>query len=286
MVEELFKSDFYKFGIYHIDSNDTKNRDKSIHYLTLAANQNHSDAQFLLGDIYYFGEYNTRDINKSIHYFTLAANQDHRDSQFLLGCIYYEGLYIDYDIQQTIHSFKEVSCFNGQSAKSNLGIIYKTGQRVKANPSGSFVYFEEAIRQKNDEVAMFNLAHIYFYEEAGISNLKKAIELLLKPAIKGVIHSLDLLCLAVIKKYESPDIYKINEDFRTIDHEKSWLLSEKVIKNIESRNLMESSFYDLLYDDLKEINLVYYVNTIENQTRKLKQSMSFFMKGWVIFKYE
>ena len=315
MVEKLFKSDFYKFGIYHIDSNDTQNRDKSIHYLTLAANQNNSYAQFLLGDIYYEGEYITRDINKSIHYltlaanqnnsyaqfllgfiyyegeyiardiiksihyFTLAANQDHRDSQFLLGCIYYEELYTDYDIQQTSHSFKEVSCFNSQYAKNNLGIIYKTGQGVKANPSGSIVYFEEAIRQKNDEVAMFNLAHIYFYEEAGISNLKKAIELLVKPAIKGVIHSLDLLCLAVIKKYESPDIYKINEDFRTIDHENSWLLSEKVIKNIESRNLMESSFYDRLYDDLKEINLVYYVNTIENQTRILKYFNELFYEG-------
>ncbi|KAK8836532.1 hypothetical protein M9Y10_037792 [Tritrichomonas musculus] len=215
-------------------------------------------------------KYITRDINKSIYYLQLAANQDNRNSQFVLGCIYYEGLITNYDIEKAIHYFKEVSCFNNQYAKNNLGIIYKTGQGVEANPSGSIVYFEEAIRQKSDKVAMFNLAHIYFYEEAGISNLDKAIELLVKSTLQNTIYSLDLLCLAVIKKYESPDIFKIYDFFRTIDYENSWILSKKVIHKIESLNLMESIYYDCLYDYLKGINLVYYGNKIENQTRKKK----------------
>ena len=125
-------------------------------------------------------------------------------------------MYANYDIEKAIHYFKEVSCFNNQYAKNNLEIIYKTGQGVPPNPYGSIVYFEEAIRQKNDKVAMFNLAHIYFYEEAGISNLDKAIELLVKSALKNTIYSLELLCLAVIKKYESLDIFTINEDFHKI----------------------------------------------------------------------
>ena len=256
--------------IYYEGKYVTQDINKSIHYWTLAANQNNSKAQYRLGFIYYFGDYITRDINKSIHYFSLAASQNHRFSQYVLGCIYYEGLYVDYDIEKAIHYFKEVSCFNNQYAKNNLGIIYKTGQGVEANPSGSIVYFEEAIRQKSDEVAMFNLAHIYFYEEAGISNLDKAIELLVKSSLQNTIYSLDLLCLAVIKKYESPDIFKIEKDFSMIDIENSSILSEKVIQTIESLNLMESIYYDRLYDILKKINLVYYGTKIENQTRKKK----------------
>ena len=257
-------------SIYHDNEYIPRDINKSIHYFTLAANQNNSNAQYFLGKLYYEGEIVTLNINKSIYYLTLAANQNNRFSQFILGCIYYEGLHIDYDIEKAIYYFKEVSCFNNQYAKNNLGIIYKTGQGVPPNPSGSIVYFEEAIRQKDDEVAMFNLAHIYFYEEAGISNLEKAIELLVKSALKNLIHSLHLLCLAVIKKYESPDIFKIKKDFSMIDNENSSILSEEVIKKIESFNLMESIYYDLLYNELKGFNLVYYGNKIENQKRKKK----------------
>ena len=62
---------------------------KSIHYLTLAANQNNAVVQYNLGCIYYSGKYIARDINKSIHYLTLAAIQNNVKAQYNLGYIYY-----------------------------------------------------------------------------------------------------------------------------------------------------------------------------------------------------
>ena len=47
-------------------------------------------AQTNLGNIYYKGEYISRDINKAIHYLTLAANQNVVNAQFSLGNIYNE----------------------------------------------------------------------------------------------------------------------------------------------------------------------------------------------------
>lgn len=46
------------------------------------------------------------------------------------------------------------------------------------------------------------------------------------------------------------------------------MLSLNVLHSIKSRHLMNSVFYDCLYNELKEINLVYYGQKIENQTRK------------------
>lgn len=50
---------------------------------------------------------------------------------------------------------------------------------------------------------MFNLAHIYFYEEAGICKIEEAIELLIKSTLQNIEYSINLLCLTVVKKYES-----------------------------------------------------------------------------------
>ena len=79
--------------IYYEGKHVTQGINKSIHYLSLAANQNDPGAQFNLGLIYYEGEYITRDIIRAIHYFSLAANQNHPQSQFCLGLIYCKNIY-------------------------------------------------------------------------------------------------------------------------------------------------------------------------------------------------
>lgn len=118
-------------------------------------------------------------IKKAIYYLSLAADQLHIDAQFLLGSIYCDGLHVKYSIDKAIHYFKEASCFNHSQAKNNLGIIYKTWKGVPANPHASIVYF----RQRGDDVAMFDLAHLHFYEEIDKTNLDTAIELLVKSTI-------------------------------------------------------------------------------------------------------
>lgn len=169
-----------------------------------------------------------------------------------------------------IHYFKEVSCFDSQYAKNNLGVIYKTGTGVVANPSGSIVYFEEAIRQKEDPMAMFNLAHIYFFEEAGFFKLSEAIKLLIKSAIHDVPESTDLLCLAVVKKFKPLNKKEVIKEFESVDKQSGSSLALIVIEKIEKHQLTEELCYEQLYFHLKEINLVYYGCNIENQTVKKK----------------
>ena len=50
--------------------------------------QNNQEAQYYLGAIYNNGQYVAQDINKAIHYLSLAANQNDSRAQFSLAVIY------------------------------------------------------------------------------------------------------------------------------------------------------------------------------------------------------
>ena len=243
---------------------------KAIYYFSYAAKQNFQYSQYILGLIYYEGLVVNRDIDKAIHYFSFAAKQNNALSQFFLGSIYYEGLFVSRDIEKAIHFFKEASCFDNCFSKNNLGIIYKTGDGVKSNIFGAIEYLKEAINKKSDPVAMFNLAHIYFYKEAGFDDYKETLKLLIKSLNRQISHSLLLLCLVVIKKHKSCIESQIKKEFEEIDKNSADLLACKVVEKIRKHRLIEEFFYEELFDILKDINLVYYGIKIENQTMKKK----------------
>ena len=82
------------------------------------------------------------------------------------------------NIEQSIRFYKEASSFNNQYAKNNLGIIFKKG--IERRLGLSIEYFKEAIRQKNDKVSMYNLAHLYLYEEQIKDSINQSIDLLIR----------------------------------------------------------------------------------------------------------
>ncbi|KAK8843573.1 hypothetical protein M9Y10_024630 [Tritrichomonas musculus] len=268
-------------GAIYLECKDVpRNIDKSIYYLSLAANQNNEPgAQFTLGMIYFKGKYVARNINTAIHYLSLAAYKNYPHAQFNLGIIYYSGKFcapnikkgmfyielasnnghrianfahgfllhegknIPRDIENAIHYYKEASSFNINYAKNNLGIIYKHGYGESAPKRlGSAIeYFEEAIRQGNDYLSMYNLAHIYIYEENINQDINKLIDLLIKSSEKFD-PSFFLLCIILIKQNISyKDVIKNND------------LAKKI-----SRKIVEiGSKFEVIYDYLKDKDYIY-----------------------------
>ena len=204
---------------------------------------------------------------------SFAAKKSNSDARFLLGSIYFEGLHVNYDIEKAIYYFKEASCLNNKKAKNNLGVIHKVGLGVIPNVFNAIEYFEEAIRQSEDEVAMFNLAHIYFYEENGILDLKKAFKLLIISLYHHLTYSLELLCLTIVKMYESLNQEEIKKDFVDVIGEAGEIMSSVVISMIKKMHFKQQSNYQNYYNKLKRVNLVYYGNNIENQGQKEKIKM-------------
>ncbi|KAK8899031.1 hypothetical protein M9Y10_001328 [Tritrichomonas musculus] len=283
--------------IYYEGKYISRDINKSIYYYSLAANQNYVIAQTNLGIIYYEGKYISRDINKAIHYFTLAANQNHASAQYLLGFIfftenynhenakkgryylmmasknrykeahfhvgflYHEGKYVDQDIEKAVHYYKEGSSFNDQYAKNNLGIIYKNGFHDKIQPKIGLAieYFEEAIRQKNDAVSMYNLSNIYMYDERVNQNIAKSIEMLIKSFNQGFQPSIVLLSIELIKKtinFNNFNYAKIKEE---IDKYKD--TTDKLKMGIQQIifffKLYDANIFEEIYNNYRKIEYLY-----------------------------
>ena len=267
-----------------------QNINKMLYYFTLAANQNYVYGQYMLGYLYETGRYVPCDINKAIDYYLKAAYQNDKNAQyhlgmiyikennvqhnikkgiyflklasinrkktahFVLGFIYHEGKYVDRDIDQSIHYYKEASSLNHNYSKNNLGIIYKHGfdNKIQKRIGLAIEYFKEAIKQKNDIVSMYNLAHLYLYEDPIEGFIDKSIELLIKSLKRGFSQSIYILCLALIKKVEDN---LLNIQNILDDHNISNELSLKIVEIINKWILNDSFNEEYLY--YQSIDFIY-----------------------------
>ncbi|KAK8895708.1 hypothetical protein M9Y10_013592 [Tritrichomonas musculus] len=286
----------YNLGIiYYSGQYIPRDINKSIYYYSLAANQNDPQVLYNLGIIYEEGQYIPRDINKSIYYYSLAANLKYPLAQFNLGLIYFlgigvnknikkgiywiiqssnndciqahfalgflyqEGKYMKQNIEESIKLYKKASSFNYQYAKNNLGIIYKNNNENKYDYT---VYFEEAIRQKNDPVSMYNLSHAYIYEYQDEKLINKSIELLIKSSNLGFKPSEALLILIILKRFfskqtnEKYQINNIRQELSKLKIETSEIIY--LINNIiQEQQLYKQSTFEYYYKKYEEIEFVY-----------------------------
>ena len=194
---------------------------------------------------------------KGIDFFIQSANNKNVDANFIVGYFYHEGKCVERDMEKSINHYKEASSFNNQYAKNNLGIIYKNGIEgiILKNIGFAIEYFDEAITRFNDEVSMYNLAHICIYEDKTDEKIDQSIDLLIKLAKKNFIQSQTLLCIALIKRYGfnlgiiKSELHKrmnITED-----------LSKKIHQMIINLKLANEKNFIELYNYYKKMDFLY-----------------------------
>ncbi|KAK8865464.1 hypothetical protein M9Y10_011012 [Tritrichomonas musculus] len=184
----------------------------------------------------------------------LASNNGDRIANFAHGFLLHEKNSSEKDIEDAIHFYKEASSFNIQFAKNNLGIIYKHGYyKNERRLWNAIEYFKEAIRQKNDYLSMYNLAHIYMYDDSIKCDFNKLIELLINSS-KQFYHSIILLYLLLVKQFGF-NIEKIKQEIEKITDETSNLYEK--IQNICVLNLSDKSKYDYLYELYRNNDFIY-----------------------------
>ena len=105
-----------------------------------------------------------------------------------MGYLLHEGKYLEKNMIKAIKYYKNASSFNNEYSKNNLGIIYKYGfgEEIKPNLGLANEYFKEAINQKKDKIAMYNLAHMYLYNDH-IKEEFDPIELLIRSSNEGFV---------------------------------------------------------------------------------------------------
>ena len=85
------KSQHQLAGIYYNGNGFKKNISKSVHYLTLAADNNERKASFLLGMIYLNNEYEKGKENLGFIYLLKSAKAGYVKAQYNVGVAYYNG---------------------------------------------------------------------------------------------------------------------------------------------------------------------------------------------------
>ena len=155
--------------------------------------------------------------------------------------------------------------------KNNLGIICKHGynEKIKKNSANGIVYFEEAIRQKNDYLSMYNLTNIYIYDENIKQNFNKSIKLLIKSS-KKFEHSMILLCLVLIKKFG----FNIEIIMQNIKKQKEIdiNLSTKIYLKIEYILSFGIQVFESLYSSYKDKDFLYNIELQPILTKYLESS--------------
>ena len=132
---------------------------------------------------------------------------------------------------------------------------------------------------------MYNLAHIYMYEDSIKNDINKSIELLIKSS-DYFSHSLNLLILILIKQFGfNIDVIKKEIDKLIIGNDN---LSFNIILNIYRFMDFDKSIFEEVYESYKTIYFLYNIKlkhvflTDDNETQyqTAKNVSSFFYEGF------
>ena len=149
---------------------------------------------------------------------------------------------------------------------------------------------EDLAHRLNDEVSMYNLAHLYLYEEPIKESINQSIDLLIRSLKEGFFSSFYLLGIALIKKYGN-DIESITQklDEQTNDFDRyKILILETIGIYISCQSLYESRYQeykniDFLYNVLHEyIRSDEMTKEKEIYQQKSKKFQLYFMKDLIL----
>lgn len=113
---------------------------------------------------------------------------------------------------------------------------------------------------------MYNLAHLYLYNETIENNITNSIELLVESCTKGFYPSRELLCIALIKKF--------GFDFDEMKNEEKFNRQVKLYNNS-----------DFLYNHLRQIipsKDIYTIDTNNGFEKNAKKINHLFYEGFGI----
>jgi TPR repeat protein len=175
----------FNLGVmYHNGKGVERKLDKAMEWFTKGANQEYAPAQYTLGKIYYKGEGVECSLDKAIEWFTKAANQGHQEAQYALGRIYYNGEGVKPNLTKAIKLFIKAALQGHQGAQYTLGMMHYNGEGVAHNLDKAIRLFTKAANQGHQE-AQYALGKIYYKGEGVEHNLDKAIEWFTKAANQG-----------------------------------------------------------------------------------------------------
>ena len=116
---------------YYNGAGVSRDYDKSIYWLTKAANQGHKYSQLHLGLVFHEGAGVSQDYNKAIYWLTKAANQGMVNAQLILGIGYLGGEGFSKNREKAKKWLTKAANQNSEKAKEYLQKIKKEEDQLK-----------------------------------------------------------------------------------------------------------------------------------------------------------
>ncbi len=125
-----------------------------------------------------------KDFADAYKWFKIAADQDNSDAERVLGFLYQYGLGVDKDYQKAFE-YTEKSAMQGNAlGESALGSLYEVGMGVKQDQGKAFEWFKKSAEQGNSTGQAY-LGFFYFNGVGVAQDYVKALEWFKKSAEQG-----------------------------------------------------------------------------------------------------
>lgn len=201
--DDSAKDPEYLFNVgvsYYEGDGDNQNFTKAFFYLSMAAAQDHADAQYNLGVMYWQGNGMGKDLSKAAEWFLKAAMKEHVGAQFNLGVIYEYGEGVVRDSSKAAEWYKKAADQGHSDAQYRIGAMFHVGQGVDKDFSKAAYWFEKAAIQGHVD-AQVNIGSLHNEGKGVTKDLIKGAHWYEMAAIQG--HAVAQFYLGLM--YENGD---------------------------------------------------------------------------------
>lgn len=145
-------------------------QEEGIKLLKKAAEGGATRAAYLLGGIFLYGDCGqTINYVEARHWLSLASEQNHADATFLLAIIYYKGLGVEHDLEKCAQlCLKSAQLGNGE-AQLTVALMYARGEVLPEVPEHAIYWAKKAVDQGEpgaDRIYQTLLKYYYFDNDA------------------------------------------------------------------------------------------------------------------------
>lgn len=119
-----------------------------------------ADNQFAIGLSYLTGSGVPKDAQQALHWIRLAAAQDHPDALITLGAMYEQGIDVAAAPHSALDWYRKAAALGQPDAQFNLGNYYRYGRLVERDAAQALRWYRAAAEQGNSS-AMASLGEMY-----------------------------------------------------------------------------------------------------------------------------
>lgn len=128
-----------------------KNYSEAFKWFKKSAEQENSDAQYMLGECYYHGRRVAQNYSEAVEWYKKSAEQENSKAQYMLGKCYYYGRGIAQNYSEAVKWYKKAAAQGDSDGELALGICYYYGYGVNKNYAKASDLFRKSAEQGNNE---------------------------------------------------------------------------------------------------------------------------------------